>query len=207
MKSVLISIQPKWCELIANGKKTIEAHKTRPKIDAPFKCYIYKTKKRILRDITRKGEEIYGGWDEIADKTRIISCPDLYGGKVIGEFVCDRIDDFSEWQFDYPALLRHINALTGFAGDYGYFDKYLGGKKKGYGWHISNLKIYDTPKELGEFCRRLPDRVLESGDYDCRKGEAICIDYPEGGDLCEQCIFGGRAQLTRPPQSWFYLEE
>lgn len=23
-KSVLISIQPKWCELIANGKKTID---------------------------------------------------------------------------------------------------------------------------------------------------------------------------------------
>lgn len=24
MKAVLISIQPKWCELIASGKKTIE---------------------------------------------------------------------------------------------------------------------------------------------------------------------------------------
>lgn len=43
MKSVLISIKPKWCELIAGGKKTIEVRKTKPKIDTPFKCYIYET--------------------------------------------------------------------------------------------------------------------------------------------------------------------
>lgn len=24
MKAIMLSIQPKWCELIANGKKTIE---------------------------------------------------------------------------------------------------------------------------------------------------------------------------------------
>lgn len=43
MKSVLISIKPKWCELIASGKKTVEVRKTRPKIETPFKCYIYQT--------------------------------------------------------------------------------------------------------------------------------------------------------------------
>lgn len=31
MKAVLISIRPKWCEKIVNGKKTIEVRKTRPK--------------------------------------------------------------------------------------------------------------------------------------------------------------------------------
>ena len=41
MKSVLISIKPKWCELIANGEKTIEVRKTKPKLETPFKCYIY----------------------------------------------------------------------------------------------------------------------------------------------------------------------
>ena len=44
MKSVLISIKPKYCELIASGKKTVEIRKTRPKIEPPFKCYIYCTK-------------------------------------------------------------------------------------------------------------------------------------------------------------------
>ena len=42
-KAVLISIQPKWCELIASGRKTIEVRKTKPKILTPFKVYIYCT--------------------------------------------------------------------------------------------------------------------------------------------------------------------
>ena len=50
MKSVLISIQPKWVEKIVKGEKTIEVRKSRPKIETPFKCYIY---------IARKGK-IYG---------------------------------------------------------------------------------------------------------------------------------------------------
>ena len=41
-KAVLISIRPGWCEKIISGQKTIEVRKTRPKMDTPFKCYIYK---------------------------------------------------------------------------------------------------------------------------------------------------------------------
>ena len=44
LKSVLISIQPKWCELIASGKKTVEVRKPRPKLKTPFKVYIFITK-------------------------------------------------------------------------------------------------------------------------------------------------------------------
>lgn len=74
-RAILISIRPKWCELIASGKKTIEVRKTRPKIDTPFRCYIYET-----RGYERVGNEnlncIIGGSGR---------------GKVIGEFVCDKI--------------------------------------------------------------------------------------------------------------------
>ncbi|MGN0539812.1 MAG: ASCH domain-containing protein [Candidatus Fimenecus sp.] len=42
-KAVLMSIQPRWCELIANGKKTLEVRKTKPKLSTPFKVYIYCT--------------------------------------------------------------------------------------------------------------------------------------------------------------------
>ena len=42
-KAVMLSIRPKWVEKIANGEKTIEVRKTRPKLDTPFKCYIYCT--------------------------------------------------------------------------------------------------------------------------------------------------------------------
>ena len=129
MKEVLISIQPKWCKLIANGQKTIEVRKTKPKLDTPFKCYIYETK------------AIYKNYDGILFTGE---------GKVIGEFVCDNIFPMS---ITYSDLDNHVVArkfpntcLT---------DKqiieYLGNGKRGYGWHISNLKIYDKPKELSEF--------------------------------------------------------
>mgnify|MGYP000588302884 FL=1 len=71
MKSVILSIKPKYCELIASGKKTIEVRKTRPKIETPFKCYVYCTK-----EYYRKGNGYFQG---------------KYCGKVIGEFVCDEI--------------------------------------------------------------------------------------------------------------------
>ena len=57
MKAVLISIQPKWCELIANGKKTVEVRKTKPKIDVPFKCYIYCTQGKSKGDFITKSEK------------------------------------------------------------------------------------------------------------------------------------------------------
>lgn len=48
--AVLLSVRPKWCELIASGKKTVEVRKTRPKIETPFKCYIYCTKPKELSE-------------------------------------------------------------------------------------------------------------------------------------------------------------
>lgn len=49
-KAVLISIRPKWCERIASGEKTIEVQKTRPKLETPFKCYIYETRGFVEKD-------------------------------------------------------------------------------------------------------------------------------------------------------------
>ena len=61
MIAVLISIRPKWCEKIISGEKTIEVRKTRPKMDTPFKCYIYCTKaEERLAFILKDGDENYG---------------------------------------------------------------------------------------------------------------------------------------------------
>ena len=49
-KAVLISIHPKWCELIASGKKMVEIRKNKPKLETPFKCYIYQTKGGVEED-------------------------------------------------------------------------------------------------------------------------------------------------------------
>lgn len=129
-REVLISIRPKYCELIANGEKAIEVRKTRPRITTPFKCYIYCTK-----DFYRKGDGYFQG-----------KCC----GKVIGEFVCDKIitvDCDSIAPFDYNTR-DYINKESCLSRDD--FVKYAGVKMT-YGWHILNLVIYNEPKELSEF--------------------------------------------------------
>ena len=127
MKSVLISIKPKWCELIAQGKKTVEVRKTRPKMETPFKCYIYMT----------KGETLYYPWDIFGNNA--------LNGKVIGEFVCDRISELApinraDEGIEKQACLSREQIVN-----------YLRGKS--FGWHISDLVIYDKPRELKEFSK------------------------------------------------------
>lgn len=130
MKSVLISIRPQWCEKIANGEKTIEVRKTRPKLETPFKCYIYQTMRRENNGRTYSD------------------------GKVIGEFVCDQITYFGNvatdpWKYllgsvheEYKRLITEEACLSE--------SEILqyGGK---FAWHISDLVIYDKPKLLSEF--------------------------------------------------------
>lgn len=193
-KAVLISIRPKWCELIASGKKTVEVRKTRPKIDVPFKCYIYCTKaKEALLDVVKDGDKVFG--DTYRGKTQFIkseegSVCDMWGKrqKVIGEFVCNQIDtyddtihafsheEYSKWNdFDLYNSCIHPEDFERYAND-----NWL------YGWHISDLVIYDEPKELGEFGK--PN---------------IC----HRGVQKEDCIGCWDCEITRPPQSWCYVEE
>lgn len=162
MKSVLISIRPWWCLLIAQRKKTIEVRKTIPKLKPPFKVYIYCTKDKR-------------GWFDFGKKERL-------DGKTIGEFVCDCIIPIS---VKYSNPNHHIaNREFPFTGltDKQIMD-YLGNGKEGYGWHISNLVIYDKPKNLSNFHRPCDSR---------------CVGI---------CEFGCVRTLTKAPQSWCYVEE
>lgn len=168
MKSVLISIKPKWCELIANGKKTIEIRKTRPKLETPFKCYIYCTKD--------KGISFWTGKRYAYADDRSHNLFDVCGnGKVIGEFVCDEIYDCRDINGD-DACITVAEWL-----------KYTKGHKgKVYGWHISNIVIYDKPKELSEF------------------GKPVICHRGIQKDNCNGCW---DCEIKRPPQSWCYCEE
>nr|WP_316613935.1 hypothetical protein [uncultured Ruminococcus sp.] len=130
-KAVLISIRPEWCEKIASGQKTIEVRKTRPKIETPFKCYIYETKAinhhSILVDLDGEQRTIF-------EKGR---------GKIIGEFVCDRIIEAKSGSYsNIPVSESRVDP-------YDFMD--YADEKMVYGWHISNLVIYDKPKELNNF--------------------------------------------------------
>lgn len=146
MKAVMLSVRPKWCELIANGKKTVEVRKSRPKLETPFKCYIYCTLPKYPHEdyIIRYNEEscFYGG------------------GKVIGEFICDDVftilnggNSFFVEGMDIAGTNR---VARGSCLDYEDMKKYSGGKNI-YGWHISGLEIYDEPRDLCFFNRSYTD--------------------------------------------------
>lgn len=128
MKSVLIRTHPKWRELIASGKKTIEVRKTAPKLPTPFKCYIYETKARTDTPsfVDEDGHVLYTG-----------------RGQVIGEFVCDLIGFHPGT--DIPSSCVPIEEL----------EKYANGKMLAR-WHISDVKIYDQPRELRDFGKKRP---------------------------------------------------
>ena len=111
-KAVLISIRPEWCDLIVRGKKTIEVRKTRPKLETPFKVYIYCTKApQHLITIFKDGEETMDG--EIHHgKPEFLKCdkylPDSIRDKtqmVIGEFTCDDIDRITPLASSIPGNL------------------------------------------------------------------------------------------------------
>ena len=175
MKSVLISINPKWCEKIASGEKTIEVRKSAPK-EVPFKCYIYMTQ-GTYKDLGLYSEYIY--------KNRM---------KVIGEFVCDMIEPFTEYKLLYDG--NYVEKETRVPTEE--LLSYKGKNDFLYGWHISDLEIYDKPKELSEFFTIVDD------SYFCRS--CVWRETPIEEMPCKTCT-GERKYLYRPPQSWQYVEE
>ena len=201
MKSVLISIQPKWCELIAADIKTEELRKSKPKLDLPFKCYIYQTKHKWLYDLLVR----FDRW-----RTAQILADGLC--KVIGEFICDEIKPvhFNSLEKETICQLAVGNGnaewYKGSCVSYKEAYRYLKGSKKAYAWHISGLKIYDKPKMLSEF--------IVASKYGCCN-EGVCRGCPHfekgnGIDIEDDCLadFDTDAYkpLRRPPQSWCYVE-
>lgn len=164
MKAILMSIQPKWCELIESWKKRVEVRKSAPQ-EVPFKAYIYQTKKRWIY--------------------KLLPFLEKWQTKVIGEFVCDKVDTYEAndrgW-YIYPQdeVYMWTDEIAGY-----------GKGKPLKGWHISELKIYDKPKQLSEF-----KKVCPMKNSDCAK----CEFYSHYSGSCTNWV-------TRPPQSWCYVEE
>lgn len=181
-KAVMLSIRPKWCEKIASGEKTIEVRKTKPKLETPFKCYIYCTLPKYPHE------------DFIAtDYPR----PQFYGGgKVVGEFSCDRIYELETRSPGGSYYVKGQGQPT--TNDVARqscltlkdMHEYLQAGK-GYGWHIFDLLIYDQPRELSEFQRATDPCDSCHAEYTWE-----CTDCKKlSGDI------------KRPPQSWCYVEE
>lgn len=177
MKAVMISIQPKWVEKIANGEKTIEVRKSAPK-EVPFKAYIYETQGQYVK-FTHGAHTKYG-----------------YGrGKVIGEFICDKVYSIKNRGSSFSVADEEQSVTNEIARQSClYYDDMVSyfGNKDGFGWHISELVIYDKPKELGEFC--IP----------CKISCENCKNPLYFECWCEE---KGKKIVTRPPLSWCYVED
>lgn len=190
MKAVLLSIKPKYCELIERGEKTIELRKSEPKLKPPFKCYIYESKSFLPNK-------------RYSAKTWARS------GKVIGEFICDKIYHYTAdyYRSDYVESLMNITDEEMEKGSclsrsdmYAYEESDNNYKWGLLGWHISDLVIYDKPKELSEFYYP-PDKYFEKNMCGGCPYDEATID----GEIMYGCE--GKRPLIRPPQSWCYVEE
>ena len=188
MKAVMISIRPEWCEKIAHSKKTLELRKSFPKLELPFKCYIYCTKDKYghlyLNDTGNCREEfplLY-----IKHNATSLVPKSYINGMVIGEFICDSVLSHCEMAnadlAEQMGCIRREKIL-----------EYSGGKEV-FGWHISDLVIYDNPKKLSEF-------YVWKKCNSCRKSgyESTACGYDEDCKV--------PAMITRPPQSWCYVQE
>lgn len=197
MKSVLISTRPKWCEKICHeigkeeaGKpiyeKRIEVRKTAPK-EVPFKAYIYETKESKRRYLDDRFNSFL---DNKSHYTNM--------GKVIGEFVCDKVYLIKNQGSRFSVADEEQSVTNEIARqsclDYDDMVSYLG-NKDGYGLHITDLKIYDKPKELSEF--RKKGFMTEE--------EWLFNLYPN--TPCHYEAWAKKFEIARPPQSWCYVEE
>ncbi len=228
MKSVLISIQPQHVENICtvvgeeNGKplykKRVEVRKTASQLETPFKCFIYCTKKYdgsylYINEPKAREHGITMRWSANAKETQD------YGfkgnsyfsykacGKVIGEFVCDRVDEFHEWQLqpqgkfqeaEQKDLEEFLETSCLSFDEVCAYRKNLPYYKPLYGWHISDLKIYDKPKVLGEFRKTCK---FKKTSFIC---PMLCPYYEYESPESAYCL---KPPLCRPPQSWCYVEE
>ena len=188
MKVILLSIKPQHMANILNGIKTLEIRKRFPK-DYVGWVYIYCTKgKPYIKEC--KGFR-YVGDKEISNQGYYIN------GKVVARFWCDKVeyventyDEFRWGEEDYntetlnPDALYEKSCLS-----FEEMDNYLKGDY-GYAIHITELEIFNKPKEISEFYTTRLDKQL-----------------PELFDNSIQLENGTWVKpLSRAPQSFMFIE-
>lgn len=211
-KVVLASIKPYYVFLIIakamgwniDEEKTVEVRKSYPKANdwnKTVKMYCSKDKKSFAM-IPKEYQPLM----------------QQFLGKVIGEFMCNKID---YWQNHYMTDVMHIADMSSLSCvsiddllDYlGHYVDMNGVDKRLYAWHISDIVIYDKPKELRAFrvidneaVKECPYRERIYNNPDLTNGAFLLGSYlcRDKTNWCTKCK---TKPLTHPPQSWCYVEE
>ena len=195
MKSILISIKPKYVAKILNGEKTIEIRKTMPKCELPIDVYIYCTKENKQRlypvSLLDKSNQVFKQAyreDKIDNRTNYLN------GKVVAKFTLDKVElirPIALGSFLITSTLEHKEILDKSCLTENEIRRYLT-NMYGYAWHISNLEIFDKPKELSEF------KIIKT--YICKN----CPPKYQYGVCLKDCK--ETLSLTKAPQSFAYVE-
>ena len=194
MRKVLASLKPYYYYLVGEGIKKIEVRKDMPKAsdwDNGVLFYMSKDEKSFAK-IPKEFQEKYR----------------KHFGKVGMQFICDKVDEynFHNGLTEYNSMglpSRIYGSYLIFADDYksmclSYDEvKNYGKGKTLYGWHISDLKIYDRPRELSDFYRECKKPCKPN------KGKILCITTKS----LKMNGCNGKIPLTRAPQSWQYIED
>lgn len=186
---ILLPVHPQWCEKIFNGSKLIEVRKTVPKIDTPFEVLVYCT--------TVKNMPL-GEYVEIHRATggRI----DDWNGKVIGSFICDKVDEYTFSNYEAQYRINDIDLAKTCLNHPEL--RFYGKGKTLRGWHITEPRLFDRPRELSEFgtiCKKHGDDRCNDCLYLRVCAYDDCVDT--------WCGVGNIKPLTRAPQSWIYCDE
>ena len=175
---ILASLKPYYYYLIGERKKTIEVRKMALK-NLPQDIVFYMSKdEKSFAKIPK----------EFQDKYR------KHFGKVGLAIVCDKITRYNcDKAFDEYFIAGYIGAYMPLK-EMCLTNKDLIEYGKGrplYGWHISDLKIYDKPKPIMQFYKPCPIKI---------KNCPVCELYSTYTGCCMN-------NIDRPPQSYMFVEE
>lgn len=204
MKAILMSDRPEWVVKMLNGYKTIEIRKTMPKCDLPIEAYILCTNPHnsylIDKRVVSNGMYYAITLREMHNQNRTIniephsSC--VLNGKVIAKFTLRKVEEIEDsvdisldgdgdCEFQTESLapweLREESCLSERK-----LEDYIG-EGKAYAWHISDLVIFDKPKELSEF-----------------RYKKVTMEWDE--NYHHRIVKKEIVPVKRPPQSWQYVE-
>ena len=217
---ILASLKPYYYYLIGERKKTIEVRKMALKnLPQDIAFYMSKDEKsfaKIPKEFQEKYRKHFGkvGLAIVCDKIEDFYCayvPYLKENNLgYGQFVDNGVYKVNGWHegivFErndryIETMLNNDDLKEMCLSAQELFD-YIGAGKHLYSWHISDLKIYDKPKELSEF-KTPPCEKSEKACGNCKW--LVKINTPDVYE-CECYVEEGRP-ITRPPQSWQYVEE
>ena len=149
---VIISIKPKWCDLIVSGLKIDEIRKTKPDTShGPLRVFIYRSGSgNVIGEFTLRACRYIQAW--------IDSDGEKHLGNTIGLRHCLKDEEL----FNY--LYRESKRGKPYSG--------------GWAWRIENLIVYDDPRRLDSLCGfEKPPQSWRYGVY--RVGSRMAVKWDD----------------------------